>query len=148
MRGAASIKVNKPIEEVWEFISDISNSDQWLAGVSEPVLATEGEIARGSTFNCKYRFDNKSHDVSYVLTSFDPPKKFSYRMSGGPHPAYNFVELKSEKGLTKINHVMEMDISQLSIGVVFLGLGPFVRLSIMMKLRKDLKRLKALLEAA
>ncbi len=148
MRGAASIKVNKPIEEVWEFISDMSNSDQWLAGISEPVLATEGEFAPGSTFNCKYRFDNKSHDVSYVLTSFDPPNKFGYRVNGGPHPAFNFVQLKSQKGLTKINHVMEMDISQLSIGVVFLGLGAFARLSIMLKIRKDLKRLKALLEAA
>ncbi len=148
MRGAASIKVNKPIEEVWEFVSDMSNSDQWLDGVSESVLATEGEIAAGSTFNCKYRFNNKSHDVSYVLTSFDPPQKFGYRVAGGPHPSINFVELKSEKGLTKINIVMEMDISQLTIGVVFLGLGPFARVSIMMKLRKDLKRLKALLEAA
>ena len=51
MRGAASIKVNKPIEEGWEFISDMSNSDQWLDGISEPVLATEGGSLQGPPSN-------------------------------------------------------------------------------------------------
>ncbi len=148
MRGTASIKINRPIEEVWDFVSDIGKSDQWLDGVSGPTLASHGEIAPGSTFNCKYRFDNKSHEVEYTLTSFDPPTRFGFRIIGGPHPSLNVIDLKWEKGLTKINHTMEMDINQRTIGAVFLGLGPFVRLSIMMKLKKDLKRLKATLEAA
>ena len=148
MRGSANIKVNKPIEEVWRFIADLGNSGQWLDGVSGVEPTSEGEIAPGATFTSKYRFDGKSHQVSYLLTAFEPPHRISYRVSGGPHPALNELELKSTGDSTKVNHLMEMDIDQRHIGAVFLGLGPIVRLTIMLKLRKDLKKLKARLEAS
>ena len=148
MRGSANIKVNKPIEEVWRFISDLGNSSQWLDGVSGVEPTSEGEIAPGATFTSEYRFDGKSHQVSYVLTAFEPPHRISYRVLGGPHPALNELELKSTGDSTKVNHLMEMDVNQQSIGAVFLGLGPIVRLTIMFKLRKDLKKLKARLEAS
>ena len=147
MRSTANIKVNKPIEEVWKFVSNLRNIDQWLDGVSEPKPAFEAEIGLGSTFISKYVFDNKSHDVSYVLTSCEPPRRFAYRVAGGPHPCFNVVDLKSKGGATRVSHTMEMDMGQSVIGAVFLGLGPIVRLSITFKLRKDLKRLKARLEA-
>jgi len=147
MRGSANIKVNKPIEEVWSFISDLGNGSQWLDGVSGVEPTSEGEIATGATFTSKYKFDGKSHQVSYLLTAFEPPHRISYRVSGGPHGALNQLELKSTGGLTRVNHIMEMDMDPRNIGAVFLGLGPIVRLSIMFKLRKDLKKLKARLEA-
>lgn len=147
MRGAANIKVNKPLDEVWRFVSDMSNSSEWLNGVSAVEATSQGDLAPGATFSSAYRFDGKSHKVSYVLTEFEPPHRICYRISGGPHPALTQLELKSEGDFTKVNHVMEMDVSQQSIEAVFLGLGPIVRLSIMFKLRKDLKKLKALLES-
>jgi len=148
MRGTASIKVNKPIEDVWRFIADLGNSSQWLDGVSGVEPTSEGDIAPGATFTSKYQFDGKSHQVSYLLTAFEPPHRISYRVSGGPHPALNQLELKSTGSATKVSHLMEMDVNQQSIGAVFLGLGPIVRLTIMLKLRKDLKKLKARLEAS
>lgn len=147
MRGAANIKVNRPLEEVWHFISDLENSSQWLDGVSSVETTSEGEIGPGATFTSKYRFDSKSHQVSYVLTTLEPPNRICFRVSGGPHPAFNDLELKPDGDSTKVVYVMEMDVTQRSIGAVFLGLGPIVRLSIMMKLRKDLKKLKKQLES-
>ena len=148
MRGTASIKVNKPIEEVWRFIADLGNSSQWLDGVSGVEPTSEGDIARGATFTSKYQFDGKSHQVSYLLTVFEPPRRICFRVLGGPHPSLSELDLKSTGGSTKVTHLMEMDIDQRNIGVVFLGLGPIVRLTIMFKLRKDLKKLKARLEAS
>ncbi len=148
MRGTANIVVHKPIEQVWEYISDISKIGQWMDGVSEPEVTSDGAIAQGSTFTSKYRFDNKTHHVSYVLTAYDPPNHFNYRINGGPHASLNVVDLKSDGSATKIKHMMELDVSDRTIGAVFLGMGPFVRLSIMFKVRKDLKRLKALIEAS
>ena len=148
MRGSANIKVNKPIEEVWRFISDLGNSSHWLDGVSGVEPTSQGAIATGATFTSSYRFDGKSHQVSYLLTAFEPPNRISYRVSGGPHPALNELELKTTGSATRVSHLMEMDVNQQSIGAVFLGLGPIVRLTIMFKLRKDLKKLKARLEAS
>ena len=148
MRGSANIKVNKPIEEVWRFISDLGNSGEWLDGVSGVEQTSDGELASGSTFTSTYRFDGRSHQISYRLTEFEPPHRLCYRVSGGPHPSLNELELKSTGDSTKVKHLLELDINPQNMGAVFLGLGPMVRLTIMFKLRKDLKKLKKHLEAS
>ncbi|PKB72897.1 MAG: hypothetical protein BZY75_04605 [SAR202 cluster bacterium Io17-Chloro-G7] len=148
MRGTASIKVKKPVEEVWKFISDLENGSQWLDGVSTIEPTSEGENAVGATFKTVYRFDGKSHETSYLLMAFEPPHRISYRVLGGPHPAFNRLELKSAGDSTEVKHMMEMDMDRRNLGAVTLGLGPLVRLSIMFKLRKDLKKLKVRLEAS
>ncbi len=148
MRGTANIKVDKTQDEVWEFISDVSNIGRWMEGISEPQVTSEGSIALGSKFTSKYRFNGKIHEVSYVVTAYEPPVRFGYRVTGGPHGSLNALDLKLERGATKVTHMMELDVTQSTIGAVFLGVGPIVRLSIMFRLRKDLKRMKALLEAS
>lgn len=147
MRGSADIKVKKPIEEVWRFISDLGNSIHWIDGISGIESTSEGELATGATFTSNYRFDGKSHQLSYVLTEFEPPRRFAFRIAGGPHPSLNELELISNGDSTKIKHLLELDINQKNLGAVSLGLGPMVRLSIMFRLRKDLKKLKKQLEA-
>ena len=147
MRGTANIKVNKTQEEVWEFISDISNIDRWMEGISEPQITSESSMAQGSTFTSKYRFDGKTHLLSYVVTAYEPPVRFGFRVTGGPHGSLNAFDLKLQGAATKVTHMMELDVTQSTIGAVFLGVGPIVRLAIMFKLRKDLKRMKALVEA-
>ena len=111
MRGVASIKVDRPIEEVWNFISNPDNIGRWVEGVSEPNMTSEGEVAQGSKFSIKYKFDNKSYQVSALLTAFNPPNRFSFRTSGGPHPAFNELSLKSQGDATSIQHVYELDVS-------------------------------------
>lgn len=147
MRGSANIKVNKSIEEVWRFISDLGNNSHWIDGVSGIEPTSEGDVAAGATFSSSYRFDGKSHQVSYLLTEFKPPHRFCFRVSGGPHPSLNELELKSKGDSTRVKHLLELDINQGNLGAVALGLGPLVRLSIMFRLRKDLKKLKKYIEA-
>ena len=60
----------------------------------------------------------------------------------------NEVELKSSGDSTKVKHLMELDLNQQNMGAVYVGLGPMVRLSIMFRLKKDLKKLKKNLEAS
>jgi len=147
MRGSANIKVDRTIEDVWRFISDLGNNSQWIGGISAMEPTSEGELAAGATFSGAYRFDGKSHALTYRLTEFNPPYRLCYRISGGPHPSLNEVELKSSGDSTKVKHLMELDLNQQNMGAVFVGLGPMVRLSIMFRLRKDLKKLKKNLEA-
>ena len=148
MRGSANIKVNKPIEEVWRFISDLGNSSEWLDGVSGVEPTSDGDLASGSTFSSTYRFDGKSHQISYRLTEFEPPHRFCYRVSGGPHPSLNELELETTGDSTKVKHLLELDINQQNMGAVFLGLGPLGRMAILFKLRKGLNKRKKHLESS
>lgn len=147
MRANFYIDVKKPIQDVWDFISDIENIDHWLEGFSETKQTSDGEFAIGSTFASKYVYGSKLYQVAHVVTSIDIPHRLAFRMTAGPHPADTILDLKPVKDSTRVTQTLDIGVSTGSVGVVFLGLGPIARLSIMLKLRKELKTLKARVES-
>ena len=70
MKAAAEIVVNKPIQDVWAFVSNIENMDRWVKGVTEPKWTSEGEMGVDSTFASKYTYRNKTFDIVYSVTAF------------------------------------------------------------------------------
>ncbi len=147
MQASLRIDVHRPVQEVWDFISRIENIDHWIQGLSDTQRTSDGDLAPGSTFVGNYLYDGKLHRVSYVVDEFDPPHRLAFRVTDGPHPAATLITLKAAAGSsTKISHTLDFGVSSASVGMVFLGLGPIARLSIMLKLRKELKSLKARLE--
>jgi len=42
--------INRPIEEVFTFISNVENDSQWSTGAIETKFTSQGSIAKGSTF--------------------------------------------------------------------------------------------------
>ena len=147
MQATLHIEIKKPIQDVWDFISDIENIDHWLEGFSETKRTSDGEFAIGSTFTSKYAFDSKLYQVAHVVTRFNAPYQLAFRMTAGPHPAADtFLDLKPVKDSTRVTQNLDLGVSGGSVGVVFLGLGPIARLTMMLKLRKELKSLKVRIE--
>ena len=147
MQATFHIDIKKPIQDVWDFISDFENIDHWLEGFSETKRTSDGEFAVGSTFASKYIYASKLYQVAHVVTLVDTPHRLAFRMTVGPHPADTVLDLKPVKDSTRVTHTLDIGVSPGSVGVVFLGLGPIARLSIMLKLRKELKSLKARVES-
>ena len=147
MKASVRIDVKKPIQEVWDFISDIENIDHWLEGFSETKRTSDSEFAIGSTFASKYVYNSKLYQVAHVVTLIDAPYRLAFRLTAGPHPADTILDLKTVKDSTRVTQTLDLGVSRGSVGVVFLGLGPIARFSIMLKLRKELKSLKARVEA-
>ena len=147
MQANLRIDIKKPIQDVWDFITDIENIDHWLEGFSETERTSDGDFAIGSTFASKYVYDSKLYKVAHVVTLFDAPRRLAFRMTAGPHPADTILDLKPVKDSTRVIQTLDLGVSPGSVGVVFLGLGPIARISMMFKLRKELKSLKARVEA-
>ncbi len=47
--SAASALINRPIEEVWRFISDPLSAPVWGRGVSDVVITSDGQVGFGTT---------------------------------------------------------------------------------------------------
>ena len=68
MEASAEMMINRPIEEVWKFISNIDNMGKWVKGITEILRTSEGEFGAGSTFQSKYTYRKKAHDITYEVT--------------------------------------------------------------------------------
>ena len=148
MQAKVRIDIKKPIQDVWDFISDIENIDHWLGGFSETKRTSDGKFAIGSTFASRYVYGSKLYQVAQVVTLVEAPHRLAFCMTSGPHPADTTLDLKTVKDSTRVTQTLDLGVSGSSVGIVFLGLGPIARLSIMLKLRKDLKSLKARVESS
>lgn len=75
-----SVEIARPIEQVFDFTSDMRNELKWNPDVEVMDKITEGPVGLGTKFNAKWR---TSPPVTTECTHFDRPRSFSYH-NGGP----------------------------------------------------------------
>ena len=68
--ASTELVMDHPVEWVWEFVSNIENFGRWADGVEEPRWTSEGERGVGSTYESKYAYAGKTHEVEYEVTEF------------------------------------------------------------------------------
>jgi uncharacterized membrane protein len=55
-----SASIDRPVEEVWRFVSDPSNTPQWYQGTLEVKELSEGPLAVGTTFEVVVHYRGRS----------------------------------------------------------------------------------------
>jgi uncharacterized protein YndB with AHSA1/START domain len=75
VRIEVHVLINRPVQEVWDFFSDLRNSPHWTRSGSEVQQTSAGAMGVGATLESRKlvlgRFDIKSQ--SLVVTRWEPP---------------------------------------------------------------------------
>ena len=145
-----SAVLDTPIEDVWDFVSDVTNQDQWVAGMSGSAVVGGGAIGVGSEVMGTSRFRGQDDTLTVEVTEFDPPRRVSWRStSGGAFPFITQIVLTAQGeqatrfayGVTTISNSMA---SALMMG----PLRPVMGLISNRMLREEVADLRAALDAA
>ncbi len=108
----SSVVINKPIEEVFAFITTPENDAKWYIGV-ESRDHTPGEPAGvGSTSQSTIRFAGLSLTVEWEVTAYDPPTAIKVKTQAGHVPveaSYTFESMNG--GQTKLTVEGEAEVS-------------------------------------
>jgi uncharacterized protein YndB with AHSA1/START domain len=122
-KGFKSIAfINKPIAEVWSYISDFSNADKWMTGVKDLRTKESGRIGKGS----KLLFQSRGSERVSEITVWDPPKTMELTSTqGGVTATYTY-------SLTSISDKTEL---KLNAGCIATGLWKFLHPIIVMAMR-------------
>jgi uncharacterized membrane protein len=143
MRVEESIEINKPPEEVFDYVSDVGNFPQWMAHTLEVRKDTAGPPQQGDRFTVAIKSVGRRFETPYERTSYKPNRRYTDRAVGGPIPNqrwnYTFEEVQ---GGTRLSRAVEAE----SGGILKL-LEPLQKRAVQRQLRKDLQTLKDLLEA-
>ena len=76
-----SVMIDHPIEEVWKFLTDLSNVPKWETEINEVRQNTAGQVGVGSTFEIR-RKNNMT--LPERVTEFEPNRKFTFVVTSGP----------------------------------------------------------------
>ena len=146
MRGSATVRINKPVEEVFSFITNVENNDRWVEGASETKLIKDEVVSIGSIFEGKYNYSGKTHEIGYEVVNFSSPNQFGVKSTHGPFPFENWLDLKNIEGQTDITNTIDAGSDHWMTSIIFILFRPLIKRQMNKQMKRELDNLKAILE--
>jgi uncharacterized protein YndB with AHSA1/START domain len=79
-----SVLIDRPIEEVWRFITDISKVPKWDTHVLEAKQTSAGPLGLGATLELREKMGNINMTQLQRVIEYEPNRKFSVENTSGP----------------------------------------------------------------
>jgi uncharacterized membrane protein len=143
MRVEESIEINRPLQEVFDYVSDVGNYPEWMAHALEVLKDTEGPPQQNDRFSLAIKSVGRRFETPYERTSYEANRRYTDRAVGGPVPNQRWDSTFREvPGGTRFMRAVEAE-----PGGLLKLLEPLQKRAAQRQLGKDLKRLKDVLEA-
>ena len=141
IRINASVGIDRPLEEVFDYILDFENASEWQTGVVKSKKVTEGPVRVGTRFEEDVRIVVKKVRTACMITDVEPGRSVSFVATSAPVDCQGkFVFDRTGAGTrVEINATVQMK------GMWKL-LGPLFALDARSGARKELGRVKTALE--
>ena len=152
--GDAAILINRPAQEVWEYVVDPANLNTWVKDVDSPgSWIDDGGPGVGSHYRLDYSYGRKTNEIIFEVTAAAPGTRFSTNTIKGPYPIsvdYAFSESERESGTgesTELTIVMDARSDSKFTAVLFMLTGWFAKSFMKKRLRSELSDLKQAIES-
>ena len=142
MKATAEITLDRPVDEVWNFVSNIENLGRWVEGIEAPKQTSDGRTGVGTAYHSKYNYRGKSFDMDHEIYEFEPPNRLGTRSIEGPFAYSASLILAAADGGTSVSNTVEVGSDGRLTSVIFAIGGPLVRKAMRGQLMKELRALR------
>ncbi len=101
------VVINRPVEEVFAFTVNPENNTQWVSGIQESRLTSDGPVGKGSTGRQVVRFLGRRMEIDFLITEYEQDRRWSVKSTGGPVSFEQTTTYESDGGGTRLNTTME-----------------------------------------
>ena len=138
-----SVTVNRPVEEVWHFISNFENATRWSRGVLEARQTSDGPLGAGSTLQTVVKAFGRRRTADYLVTEYEPNHAFAFEVTAGPMTSRARYSVEPAGAGTRLTASGEAQARGL-----YKLLGPVLVRTLERHSQDDLSNLKRILEAS
>ncbi len=146
MSTSASVTIAREPLDVWAYVSDVSNQDQWVDGMSDSEIVGEGPIGRGTQIRGTYTYGGGSAPVLMTITEFREGRRLAIDASEGPFPFSGLLTLERSASGTVVTNSMTAGSDHIVTSIMFTVFRPLMKIMMGRQLRKELGQLKDILE--
>ncbi len=107
MRIEQSLVINRPVEEVFAFMSDTAKLPQWNPAVIDAELTSTGPVDVGTTFQFSAQFLGRRFESLCEVIAYEPNRHFAFRTTSGPISLEARYTFESVDGATRVSEVRE-----------------------------------------
>jgi carbon monoxide dehydrogenase subunit G len=138
-----SVTVNRPVAEVWDFISNFENTTRWSRGVLEARQTSHGPLGVGSTLQTVVKAFGRRRTADYLVTEYQPNHAFAFKVTSGPISSRARYSVEPAGAGTRLTASGEAEATGL-----YQLLAPLLVRIVKRHSQDDLANLKRILEAS
>ena len=137
-----NLVINRPIEEVFAFISNPENLPLWRTSALQVTKISPEPLGVGSVFRSRYSFLGRSFEATFEITALEPHARYAGRIVEGPFPLETRYTLEPFGSDTRVTLTAEG-----APGGFFKLAEPLVVSMAKRSFESDMHNLKEMLEA-
>ena len=103
-----AITINRPVEEVFAYISDLQNGPKWQTGLLEVRRITEGPPGLSTQFTSVRKFMGRRMESGIEFTAYEPNKKIAFISISGSSPFEQSFLFESTVDGTRLTTRLEL----------------------------------------
>lgn len=141
MQLSSSIRIDRTIEDVFEYVAEVRNLPRWVSGVSSARLLSP-KMGKGARFVADYTSNRRKNVVEFEVSEFEAPNLLALEVARGPFAFRGRLKLIRLNGSTEITNEIEADPDSLSARLASLTLGPLLHTKMKERLQRELMTLE------
>ena len=102
--------INQTPQKVFEYLTDPTYYAEWQASTKSAILTSRGPLGAGSTIRVTGSVLGRKIEVELVVTTYDPPRQYSFRTTSGPAKGEMDHHLTAEGNGTKLTVAGKLEI--------------------------------------
>lgn len=136
-----SVIINKPVEEVFAFVTDLRNETRWQPNVQEIRIVSDDTMHKGISFVEIRRLVWRDFVWTFEVTEFIPNARYCFQSTFGTAPSKGCRTFEAVNGGTRITEESEVTLSGL-----YEAFAPILNRLWQRSREASYNRLKAMLE--
>lgn len=143
MNFETSVRIGRPIETVFDYLSEPANFSRWNSAVQSVRETSAGADGVGATYQMVRELPDGTAENALEVVELNRPTLFVIRTTSGPTPfLYRYV-LVGEEGSTVVELAAEVE-----LGGIAGALGPLASRGVKRGVDSNFADLKRILEAS
>ena len=106
-----NIEINRPIEQVWKFLTSVENASKWDTGIVEARQTSNGPVGLGTIIEAVSESRSKRRTLKVEVTEYDLNKRVAWKIGDAGFATgrsiYNFES--SDRG-TRLSKTSEIEL--------------------------------------
>jgi len=106
-----TIEVPRAIDDVFRYVANFSNIEQWDPGVRASEKLTSGPVGQGTEFRVVVNSGLSSTSMIYRITHYEPPRRVVLEGHGGAIQAVDDIRFAASERGTRIHYTADISLS-------------------------------------
>lgn len=142
-RTEIAVTINRPVEDVFAVLSDVTNVPKWSPNTVSERMVTEGPMGIGSRRVAVTRtFGKRTIENEAEMIGFEPNRRMVVKSVRSPVPFLITIEFERLNGGTRLRWIADFQ-----PGGLLKPIGPLMAALYRRLFRKDLERLRDMMNA-